>query len=449
MDFVTAKARAATHPIFGNVVNEYKGKQFLDKQRRKRSNNANGFSTQGKGQHSETAHENPKCPLCCANHWLSRCDKFRKQSLEERQKFIQDKKLCSNCLSPGHFVRTCQKDSFCKVKGCSSKHSTFLHPGRSKTSLHVPAENSANSNAIQVAALATTDPQPDSSPTSANNGYIKSSFSSSSTVTGLAIVPVCVKVKGRQEVAETYAFLDSGSNTSFCTESILEKLNSAGRKTTLSLTTLEGEKISSVCSLVSLEGSDLNQENVVDLPVVYSRPSLPIPSEAIARQEDVDRWPHLKGINVQQIDAEIGLLIGSDVPQALQPMEFKASKNGGQVATRTTLGWVINGPLGRSTLKSPTANFVQANKTLEQLFQEYCNLEFNYKMYDSKISMSQNDRRALDIMEQTVKLENSHYEIALPWKKYPPSLQNNRAVAERRLSLLKKRLKREPMAHEK
>ena len=63
-----------------------------------------------------------------------------------------------------------------------------------------------------------------------------------------------------------------------------------------------------------------------------------------------------------------------DVPQALQPMEFKASKNGGPFATRTKLGWVINGPLGRTTLKSPTANFVQANKTLEQQFQEYCNL---------------------------------------------------------------------------
>ena len=52
-------------------------------------------------------------------------------------------------------------------------------------------------------------------------------------------------------------------------------------------------------------------------------------------------------------------------------------------------------------------------------------------------------------MEQTVKLENGHYEIALPWKMYPPSLQRNRAVAERRLGLLTKRLKREPMVHEK
>ena len=34
-DFLTTRARAATHPIFGNLANEYKEKQGLDKQRRK------------------------------------------------------------------------------------------------------------------------------------------------------------------------------------------------------------------------------------------------------------------------------------------------------------------------------------------------------------------------------------------------------------------------------
>ena len=52
-------------------------------------------------------------------------------------------------------------------------------------------------------------------------------------------------------------------------------------------------------------------------------------------------------------------------------------------------------------------------------------------------------------MEETLQLKNGHYEIALPWKTYPPNLVNNRSVAERRLSLLKKRLKREPLVHEK
>ena len=52
-------------------------------------------------------------------------------------------------------------------------------------------------------------------------------------------------------------------------------------------------------------------------------------------------------------------------------------------------------------------------------------------------------------MEESVKLENGHYEIALPWKTYPPNLKTNRTLAERRLELLKKRLRREPIVHQK
>ena len=63
--------------------------------------------------------------------------------------------------------------------------------------------------------------------------------------------------------------------------------------------------------------------------------------------------------------------------------------------------------------------------------------------------MSQNDKRALKIMEESIQLKDGHYEIGLPWKSHPPQLKNNRPVAERRLSLLRKRLRREPEVHEK
>ena len=109
----------------------------------------------------------------------------------------------------------------------------------------------------------------------------------------------------------------------------------------LSLTTLQGENTPIECSLVSLEALHLSEENAVHLPMVYSRPSLPIPPDAIASEEDVERWPYLKGIKLPRIEAEISLLIGSDVPDALQPKETRESKNGGPFATRTTLG-VVN-----------------------------------------------------------------------------------------------------------
>ena len=143
------------------------------------------------------------------------------------------------------------------------------------------------------------------------------------------------------------------------------------------------------------------------------------------------------------LESEIGQLIGSNVPEALQPLEVRPSQNGGPYATRTALGWVLNGPLGRKGNKDSIANFIDANTQLNQQFESFCNMEFNDSIFDSRVSMSRNDKRALDIMNDTVKLEKGHYVIALPWKYYPPCLQNNKPLAEHRLRLLRKRLERD------
>ena len=63
--------------------------------------------------------------------------------------------------------------------------------------------------------------------------------------------------------------------------------------------------------------------------------------------------------------------------------------------------------------------------------------------------MSQNDKKALGIMEQSAKLVNGHYEIVLPWKNNPPQLSNNRLQAEQRLRSLKRRLQHDPSLLEK
>ena len=67
-------------------------------------------------------------------------------------------------------------------------------------------------------------------------------------------------------------------------------------------------------------------------------------------------------------------------------------------------------------------------------------MEFNGAIYRNKPAMSQKDKHALRIFTETAKLENGHYEVALPWKTGPPQLENNKIVAQRRLALLKKRL---------
>ncbi len=84
---------------------------------------------------------------------------------------------------------------------------------------------------------------------------------------------------------------------------------------------MQGENTQIECSLVSLNVADLEGTSDIELPTVYSRPTLPVPPTAISKQEDVNRWPYLKGVKIPHIDSDVGLLIGCDVPQALQPRE--------------------------------------------------------------------------------------------------------------------------------
>ena len=110
---------------------------------------------------------------------------------------------------------------------------------------------------------------------------------------------------------------------------------------------LRGTNESVWCSLVNLQVFELNDKNMVEISSVYYTPSLPVNNKDIASREDINRWPHLNGVKVPAINAEIGLLIGSNVPQVLQPREIRVGEHRGPYATKTLLGWTVNGPLGR------------------------------------------------------------------------------------------------------
>ena len=84
--------------------------------------------------------------------------------------------------------------------------------------------------------------------------------------------------------------------------------------------------------LVQLEVLDLDENNFIELPLVFSAPVLPISSESVPRQEDVDRWPKLKRIRIAEIDARVGLLVSHDVPKALEAKEVTENQNGGPYA---------------------------------------------------------------------------------------------------------------------
>ena len=103
---------------------------------------------------------------------------------------------------PGHMAISCPKESYCKVVGCKighRKHSTFLHP--------------KNDKPVKTEPAALSEAQPSNVGNERQNGQARSCFSETvvareglcnatgagATATGLAIVPVNVRAKGKEK----------------------------------------------------------------------------------------------------------------------------------------------------------------------------------------------------------------------------------------------------------
>ena len=446
--FVAAEARVATHPIFGSLsaVNNHTDSNSKRKPSQKQSSsfavhgatsNPKNTAAMSEGEKDGVGRKSKECPLCGSNHWLSQCSSFKEKSIGDRRAFVRSKKLCDNCLVGGHFAKACQKASFCKISDCTGKHSTYLHPDnksqddRSKDSKSSDDRNKPACSSESHIGLVNAE-RDASRVTGAGSAAV-----------GLSILPIKVRAEGGKRVVETYGFLDSGSNTSFCTEELMQQLGIEGNPTTLSLTTMQQHNGHVKSSVVSLEVLDLDEVNLVELPTVFSTPKMPVTSSDIPRQKDIEKWQYLKDVKLSQLNANVGLLIGNDVPKALEPQEVKGSRNGGPFAIRTLLGWVVNGPLCRDGKTSHTANFIKADENdLSQQFERFCNQEFNDVSSYGKPSMSVEDKQALSVFEDSAQVKEGHYEVKIPWKNQEPRLPNNRSVAEHRLKLLQRRFSR-------
>ena len=167
-------------------------------------------------------------------------------------------------------------------------------------------------------------------------------------------------------------------------------------------------------------------------------------NDSILTQEDVIHFPYLRDLQIRTIDSDIGLLIGCDVPKALEPHETRVSQGQGPFATRTIFGWTVNGPVVRMGQPQPVCNFVKADEELTQQFRTFCDWEFSDSICANKPAMFKEDKRALSIMKELICLKEGHYQIDLPWRDDVPCLPNNRAMAEHRLKLLRKRLLKNP-----
>ena len=258
------------------------------------------------------------------------------------------------------------------------------------------------------------------------------------------------------------AFLDPGSNASFCTDSLLQKLGGNGRPMNITLNTMGNTHTVKTCAVDNLQICILDLQNVIDLPRIYTKEEIPISTNHIPKSKDIEQWAHLKDVSLPEINAEIGLLIGNNVPDAYTPIQLRTGPRGSPHATESMLGWIVWNLIRKNSLQSQEKKSLFVNAIdveviseneeltkLNSLVQQSINFEFPERNIDDEKEDSFADKCFVEKTKSSIELKENHYYLNLPFKQDGIYLPNNFPQAKQRLNYLKKKMIKDSIFRDK
>ncbi|XP_070535114.1 uncharacterized protein [Ptychodera flava] len=367
------------------------------------------------------------------NHSFDSCEQLIAASQEDTVNFLRNQGVCFGCLKPGHRSKQCKQKAKCSK--CQGKHPTVLHQDcRPTTDKDENSKRPVQTESVtvhctmaevdQVQSFMGTGGQDDDTGDDDDNCKVL-----------LTIIPVKVKLKGSNRMVQTYAFLDTGSVISFCTEALQRKVGATGRKTKLTVNTVNGLGSHTCDKVTGIEVYNLDcSEPQVELKTVYTKPEIGVSEDYIPHQEDLMRWPHLKNIRLPRIDAEIGLMIGTRETAVFTPLETIRGPDSTPHACRTRVGWIpwhvvrLNEqgqhPPSYRTEVVAVEDMEELDK-LDRLVLHIIDLDFPERMIDDKREHSQEDKKFMQKVNETKELVDEHYKIGLPFKNERVRLPDN------------------------
>ena len=372
------------------------------------------------------------CIHCkCTNHSLDSCYRLTDITHMNKLDILKTFGLCYGCLKPGHVRKLCHTKATCNV--CKGRHPSVLHIygfAQQFGQHHGPNNNQVISH---------------------TTGQIECHTGAGSADCTMAVLPVMVRSRDGIKTVKTYAFLDPGSNVSFCTDNIAQVLGISGPKLTVDMATMGMTHKLSTHRISGLVVSDIRGDECIDLPDVYTKDKLPVSKDHIPTASDISKWPHLKGIILPVIEAEIGLLIGNNVPDAYSPLEIKTGPKGTPHAARSRLGWILWNVV-RDLSTDITVNSVHLHiqeaeqlRNLEHIYRQSVNMDFPENVIQDQKELSQEDHLFMDkVNASIIHQPDDHYEIGLPFRDDNIVLPDNIYQANQRLASLKKKLLKTP-----
>ena len=371
-----------------------------------------------------------RCVYCLQEHAAENCEKV--QDTEERKSILRKYAKCFICLNSGHRTFECRNKDRLQCGICQRKHHVSICKSRPNT----PIGNKET-------------PVKPSAPPSLN-ANATSWVGSTSSGGNVALQTALASVEGVKKETVRVLF-DTGSHKSFISAEAVSRIGLRPvRKEKLGITTfgsmlaeVKTRDVVEVC-LVPMRGKKKVTLQCFVVDEIFSISNV---HPEIVREN----YPHLHEIWFSDIcrhkeRLQVDILIGSDNLWNFQESEIRRGGPNEPVAIKTTLGWVLSGPMKGKTLNSTenvNVTFVPLSsfpaKSDKQKIEENVN-----RLWDlDTIGIRQENEVHVQVIDN-IYFTGKRYSVGLPWKAGHKALPTNCENSLMRLRSLGKKLRKDP-----
>ncbi|CAF4751000.1 unnamed protein product [Pieris macdunnoughi] len=390
---------------------------------------------------------NGSCFMCNENHRVYKCDQFKNLSIEAREAEVSKRKLCSNCLRPGHSTSNCRLSS---CRACNKKHNSLLC--HNNNSVNKVLQNESNLNLQTNEVKQNTNHEKQNLNTVASTSTVLTtltSYSSNSEVLlGTAVVEVVVERDNSTYLARV--LLDCGSQSSFVTDNLKNKLKIKTNSTKSRCISGLNNSISTATEYCTLKLKSRINAYTTDVHcMIISNISENLPSVEIDPEDlNIPNNTALADPSFHKSN-KVDILIGSDVM-------WNIVKGGCQISLGenkpkliySKFGWLVSGPmtLAMPSVKCNKKSVCHFSQEIKDSLSKFWDLE-NFIM--PKRSLSTDEQICEDSFnENTIRLPSGRFQVKMPLRESPEALGDSYSLAKRCFLNLERRFQKQPKLKE-
>lgn len=361
------------------------------------------------------------CPSCKDKHRIYDCPKFKAMSITERITEISKLKLCTNCLRAGHNTQNCRLGP---CRECKKRHNTLLHiPTNNTENVPKTHANYSNQNTNQV-------------------------------LLSTAMIEVRNPVKNIHK--RVRALLDSGSESSFLSESL---------KQTLQLDSCPTQSINLIGignnSVHKINESCIAQINSINKPFT-------ITSNFFVLKQVTGQLPNIsidiKTLNIPKdivladpnfyLPSEIDMLIGADMFWDILGCNQHSLGVGLPKLHSSKFGWLISGPISHIHTNHCTnkqTNIIKSHhgvlKHASQVDNIHHDLTKFWELEEVPLRSTLNtSEKACEkhFLSHTSRSSSGRFCVQLPLIDSPDCLGDTYSLAKKRFHSLERRFRKQP-----